>query len=626
MHYFEYPSVDATIYQASQSMNTGLDPILEVRKDVSATGDTVNVSRALVKFDLTYISSSVISGLIPSTAKYYLNMYDANPEELTTSDILYAYPVSQSWTGGTGEFDSNPQVTNGVSWKYSQGKSSSQYWMSGSLSGSGATWYSGSDAGTSATATITITDYTELNAGDKVNLVATDGNNYDFINGDQSSVNGTWESTTSNDQTATNLMNVINTSSGPAGTRFNASAATSEATSSGSVTITDYTELNTGDKVNLVATDGNNYDFINGDQSSVNGTWESTTSNDATATNLMNVINTSSGPAGTRFTATVDGAVVTIFQNVVGEDGNTTITLTDSGTAGMTKTDLTGGYAYGVVTITQATTGTAGNTTITLTDSGTTGMSKTDFTGATFTGGTFKESGYVASQSYDHSTTDMRMDVTDIMNTWIYSGSAGGPGDEPVPNEGFLVKRSGSLKNADTSQPEGSTTHLGNFSFFSRDTNTIYSPKLEAVWDDSSWSTGSLQPITGSDYDDMAFYVKGLRSEYKQDSKTKVRVVGRAKYPEKTYATTPTQLGVKYLPSGSTYYSIKDAQTEEVIIPFGSGSIVSCDSTGNYFNLWLNGLQPERIYNVQFKATVSQSTSNEQDVISLQDHTFKVSR
>ena len=42
MHYFEYPSVDATIYQASQSMNTGLDPILEVRKDVSPSGDAVN--------------------------------------------------------------------------------------------------------------------------------------------------------------------------------------------------------------------------------------------------------------------------------------------------------------------------------------------------------------------------------------------------------------------------------------------------------------------------------------------------------------------------------------------------------------------------------------------------------
>ena len=112
------------------------------------------------------------------------------------------------------------------------------------------------------------------------------------------------------------------------------------------ITITDYTELNTGDKVNLVATDGTNYDFTCGDQSSVNGTWEATTSNDATATNLMNVINTSSGPAGTRFTATVDGAVVTVTQAVAGADGNTTVTLTESGGSGMSKTNFTGGAAY----------------------------------------------------------------------------------------------------------------------------------------------------------------------------------------------------------------------------------------------------------------------------------------
>lgn len=109
------------------------------------------------------------------------------------------------------------------------------------------------------------------------------------------------------------------------------------------VTITDFTELNTGDKVNLIATDGTNYDFVNGSQSSVNGTWESDGSNDQTATNLMNVINTSSGPSGTRFSATVLGAVVTITQTTVGPSGNTTVTLTDSGTAGMTSTDFVGG-------------------------------------------------------------------------------------------------------------------------------------------------------------------------------------------------------------------------------------------------------------------------------------------
>jgi hypothetical protein len=109
------------------------------------------------------------------------------------------------------------------------------------------------------------------------------------------------------------------------------------------ITITAFTELNAGDKANLVATDGTNYDFSEGPQSSVNGTFEATTSNDATATNLMNVINTSSGPAGTRFTATVDGAVVTVTQAMAGIDGNTTVTLTDSGIAGMTKTDFIGG-------------------------------------------------------------------------------------------------------------------------------------------------------------------------------------------------------------------------------------------------------------------------------------------
>ena len=108
------------------------------------------------------------------------------------------------------------------------------------------------------------------------------------------------------------------------------------------ITITDFSELNNGDKVNLIAKDSNNYDFVCGDQSSVNGTWAATTSNDATATNLMNVINTSSGPSGTRFNATVIGAVVTVTQAVSGDAGITNITLTDSGTAGMSKTDFIG--------------------------------------------------------------------------------------------------------------------------------------------------------------------------------------------------------------------------------------------------------------------------------------------
>ena len=53
MHYFEFAEKDATLYQATGSMNTGLDEILEVRKDVDETATSINVSRALVKFDIT---------------------------------------------------------------------------------------------------------------------------------------------------------------------------------------------------------------------------------------------------------------------------------------------------------------------------------------------------------------------------------------------------------------------------------------------------------------------------------------------------------------------------------------------------------------------------------------------
>jgi len=130
------------------------------------------------------------------------------------------------------------------------------------------------------------------------------------------------------------------------------------------VTITAFGELNSTDKVNLIATDGTNYNFINGSQDSAAGTWESDASNNQTATNLMNVINTSSGPAGTRFSATVDGAVVTITQATVGLAGNTTVTLTDSGTAGMTSTSFVGGGPSTITTTFVAqTTGTTGSKT-----------------------------------------------------------------------------------------------------------------------------------------------------------------------------------------------------------------------------------------------------------------------
>jgi hypothetical protein len=216
------------------------------------------------------------------------------------------------------------------------------------------------------------------------------------------------------------------------------------------------------------------------------------------------------------------------------------------------------------------------------------------------------------------------MNVTDIVQWWL-EGSAS--------NEGFLVKRSGSIldkstSTINTSTDEGSSGSLGNFSFFSTDTHTKYPPTLETVWDDSigKFACGSLSPITGSDLEDMRIYMRGLRPAYTEKSKARFRVIGRGRFPAKTYATTPSTLEVKYLPSGSSYYSIVDAETEEVVVPYGSGSKLSCDSTSNYFNLWMDGYQPERYYKIEYRVRSGSGTVDEIDQYFDEGFTFKINK
>ena len=167
-----------------------------------------------------------------------------------------------------------------------------------------------------------------------------------------------------------------------------------------------------------------------------------------------------------------------------------------------------------------------------------------------------------------------RMDVTDIVNTWL-SGS--------IVNDGFILKRS----NTD----ERSNTEFGLLKFFSNETHTIYAPTLEVVWDDSNFQTGSLSALTGTDF---VLYTKGLKREYTEDSKGFIRIVGRDRFPIRTFVTSSVYLDVKYLPS-SSYYSIVDTITDEVLVPFDDDyTKISCDSNGNYLKIWFNAFFPKR--------------------------------
>ena len=207
-----------------------------------------------------------------------------------------------------------------------------------------------------------------------------------------------------------------------------------------------------------------------------------------------------------------------------------------------------------------------------------------------------------ASQSFSYASADLRMGVNDIVESWLSSS---------VENNGFIIKRSDS--------DEQSLVSMGDLQFFSTETHTVYQPKLEIAWDDSSFSTGSLTALTD---DQITLYLKNLKTEYKLGSKAKILVRGRAAYPTQTFATSSAYLDVKYLPT-SSYYSIRDAYTDETIIDFDdSHTKISCDSNGNYFNYWMEGLHPERFYRFLFKVKRSDTDIQYFD----NDYIFKVVR
>ena len=119
-------------------------------------------------------------------------------------------------------------------------------------------------------------------------------------------------------------------------------------------------------------------------------------------------------------------------------------------------------------------------------------------------------------------------------------------------------------------------------------------------------------------------YMKGLREEYKEKSKVKFRVYGRERFPTRTYSTSSQNLTLKFIPSQSQY-SVRDNLTEDVIIPFSTGSYLSCDGTGNFFRLDLSEFQPERHYRFLYKVVSGSGNTRVEHIID-NDHIFKITR
>jgi len=218
-------------------------------------------------------------------------------------------------------------------------------------------------------------------------------------------------------------------------------------------------------------------------------------------------------------------------------------------------------------------------------------------------------SSLVCNQSFNYGEqSDIKMDITQIVRSWLCGC---------VPNNGLIL-----LTSFEISTPPLQNTN-GLLQFFSRDTNTIYSPYIDVAWDDSVFNTGSLAPISGSIQN--IINLQYLKNEYKAGSLPKIFVFARDRYPLKQFNKSyqqPAMVTPKYLPS-SSYYMIKDAESEEVLVDFSDYTKLSCDPVqGNYFKLQTTGLPQERYLTIFIKVVYDDGSI---DIVNTQK-VFKITR
>ena len=167
---------------------------------------------------------------------------------------------------------------------------------------------------------------------------------------------------------------------------------------------------------------------------------------------------------------------------------------------------------------------------------------------------------YPVKQTFSlRSDKDLTLGVTSMVEDW-YSGS--------LPNYGIILKWEGAVE-----------------------------------WNPTSSITVLSQPnaFIGLAENPGVFYSGSIN---------RFRLNCRPKYPAQVWSTSSLYTKQYYLPSGSSYYALKDLDTDEYVINFDSNyTQISCDYTSSYFDIYMNGLEPERYYKILVQVVASGSTT-----------------
>lgn len=215
-----------------------------------------------------------------------------------------------------------------------------------------------------------------------------------------------------------------------------------------------------------------------------------------------------------------------------------------------------------------------------------------------------------ASQTFNYtSDKDTNFDVTEMVKLWNSHSIDGGIPEE-FGNEGFIVKY--------VKSQEFNTASIQQLDFFSVDTHTIYPPTLEFKWPDYTFDPGTSSFVTNNSF---ITTIGNLQPEMAENSVYRFNVYSRDQFPPRSFQTQSIYLNTKLLPTNS-YWSLVDFNTGEVIVDFDDCTRLSSNPTCNYFDVYMNGLEPERYYQVLIKTQIGK----QEIIIDNPTYYFKVVR
>jgi hypothetical protein len=529
------------------------------------------INRSLLNFDLTSISESISSGKIENP-RFVLKLKISNEYELPMKYTIYAFPISQSWTLGSGEVVYGG-TDNGVSWTY---KDSGSIWYfptasgirpvldffntqsnsDGSFKYGGGTWY--------------YTDGT-------ISLMSTQSFYYESsdINMDITPMAMAWiENRIPNNGVI--LM------------------ASSEISSTESDYLLEFYSRDTN-SVSSPCLDVMWDDFIFITGSSGTGSVIINKINSG----FLGRINSGSLISGIELTGSFIG-IGNIYPDINTSSSGYINAMGISGSISGLKIS---GPIFGEFS--QSIDENSGN--------------ESSHIVGNFINGPFSGSNFIANYNYNYQLTSSLF--TGSWSENVLSSSYISANLPQKDQNDIFVNISGSYINGDALGTYISTDPLTNGTFIGRLINglhagmTINCPVNGYYLEEDYFYTSSIE-ITSSILNEISeaspfiVTIQNLKPTYKFGDVPKIKIFSRNEFPLKTFERSTQQsdyVTPKYLLTA--YWGIKDTMSEEMIIGFDEYTKISCEYPGgNYFYMDTTGLSQERIYKILIKVITENLT------------------